>query len=724
LVHFLVAGAEGAGIERVEGAIRFLAELKQGKAVQVAASYFVVAWLLIQVGDILLGNFGAPGWVFKTLVLVLALGFPITLFFAWFFGGPDGTVADPDAAPAGGTRTVWSLLGGAAVTAMALALVWLVWDKFRGETVGAGAIRNASVAVLPLADMSPEGDQEYFADGLSEEILNLLAGIRELKVSGRTSSFSFKGKDASITEIGQQLGVAHVLEGSVRKAGEQVRVTAQLIEAEEGFHLWSETYDRELTDIFAIQDEIAGAIADQLKLSLIDFDGREVSANSTDSMEAYEAYLEARRLVQGRSLEGLERARELLDRALALDPDFAPALAESALAWLMLSDARITPGDVPLASAVSEARQLIERSLEIDPRLAEAHAVNGLLHILQRDPDSAEAALARALELNPSQSDALNWRAINLRSAGRLRDELAARRRLADIDPLHVSNRFNLSIAHALSGDEARARKAIRQLREQFPDSPWVDLAEVEVMEAFGRLAQADRFARRALEAGNSFVRSSASSVNFALGRYEASMELAGVEYDAALLALGRTEEAVAAARERAAASPRDHDAAHALMEILSRAGRHQAVLDYYQRRWGGFDALEHYFGFDAMSAELIPIAAAQYHLGHDEALAETTARWRERLTTPLAQGYDMPYFRSIRAGLEALAGDHDRAVELLAHAVEAGYSNPQLHDHPAYAALRDDAAFREVVAHNFELINAERDELGLPPIDWDEPAG
>ncbi|WP_376693023.1 tetratricopeptide repeat protein [Wenzhouxiangella sp. EGI_FJ10409] len=691
-----------------------IAELRQRRTFRVAATYFVIAWLLVQVGDILLGNFGAPDWVFKTLVLVIALGFPIALFVAWFFGEQANRAAsERQGASAGRTKTVLSVLSMLVVTAMALALIWLVWDKFRGEP---GA-RAASVAVLPFADMSSEGDQEYFADGLSEEILNLLAGIRELKVSGRTSSFSFKGKDASITEIGQQLGVAHVLEGSVRKAGDELRVTAQLIEADEGFHLWSETYDRELNDVFAIQDDIAAAIANQLALTLVDSDGRAVSADSTDSMEAYDLYLEARRLVQGRSVEGIERAGELLDQALELDGEFAPALAESALARLMLSDARITPGDRPLAAAISEAESLLERALEIDPRLAEAHAVSGLMHILERDVDAAESALSRALERNPSQSDALNWRAINLRSAGRLREELRARRRLADIDPLNVSNRFNLVIAHVLAGDEANALNAVEQMREDFPDSPWSDLAEFEAMEAFGRLAEADRLARHALESGNDFIRSSASGLKLTLGSYRESMDLIGGEYDVALLALGQVDEAVAAARDRAAASPRSLDAAHGVMYILSRAGRHEAVLEYYDRRWGGLGALERRFGFDDMSAEVIPIAAAQYHLGREEALAGTIAHWRERLATPLDQGYDMPLFRVIRASLEALDGRHERAVELLNMAIDAGYRDPQLTNRPALAGLRGHDGYKQVVTRNFRLINAEREALDLPPL-------
>jgi len=256
-------------------------EFRHSLLFRVAAAYFVGAWLLIQLGDILLENFAAPDWVFRALVLVLVAAFPFALVGAWFVDA--GRKASRSGAAA--STRIGFVVRLLIVLVLTVLLVWLGRHALQSGMELVDAERPPSVAVLPFADMSPDGDQRYFALGLSEEILNLLAGIEALKVSGRTSSFSFEGKDASIPEIGDALGVAHVLEGSVRKSGEQVRVTAQLISAEDGFHVWSQNYERELTDIFAIQDEIADAIASQLRLSLVDDNGG-TAASSTSSIDA------------------------------------------------------------------------------------------------------------------------------------------------------------------------------------------------------------------------------------------------------------------------------------------------------------------------------------------------------------------------------------------------------------------------------------------------------
>jgi len=686
-------------------------------AFRVATSYFIVAWLLIQASDILLENFGAPGWIFRSLVISLVIGFPVALAIAWMVqsGLNRSRAAAGERGPAASVPGLALRIG--ALAAMAAVLVWLGWDKIRSGMVLVDSDRPPSIAVLPFSDMSPSGDQKFFAHGLSEEILNLLAGVPQLKVSGRTSSFSFEGRNVPIPDIGEALGVAHVLEGSVRKAGNKVRVTAQLIAAEDGFHVWSSNYDRELTDIFAIQDEIASAIASRLRLSLVDSQGKAVNPTSTSSIEAYELFLQARQLIQDRSVAGIERARELLDRALALDPDFAPALAESALAWLMLSDARITPGDIPLASAMSNARPLLDRALRHNPRLSSAHAVRGLLHILQRDFAQAEASLARALELNPSDSDALNWRAINLRNAGRLRDELEARRQLAEIDPLHLSNLFNLSLAHLLRGQMDKALDAARKLKRDFPSSPWGSLAEVEVLVASGELAQAQRIARRELADGNSMLVSASSGVSMSLGAFDQAMEITGAEFSTALIAKGREAAAVEKAREFAASAPGDSDSALGLLRVLSLAGRHQEVLDYYEMRWGGLEALRGYFEFGSMTAEMTPIAAAQSILGRETALESTLDYWRERLTAPREHGYGMPYFRFVESGFEALSGNREAAIALLGEAIDGGYRNARLEHEPEFHLLRSDPEFRGLIERNIRLINVEREKLDLPPL-------
>lgn len=221
-------------------------ELKRRNVIRVSAAYLVVAWLLIEVSDTIFPRLGLPDWSVTLVIALVALGFPLALFLAWAYELTPAGVKRTEEVPVAEsvTRFTGRRLDFVIIGVLLLALGWFAWDRFgpSGGRAAAGA-REASIAVLPFVDMSAEGDQQYFGDGLSEEILNLLAGIGDLKVSGRTSSFSFKGTNVSIPEIGRTLGVAHVLEGSVRRSGDQLRITAQLIEAETGFHLWSDTYD-------------------------------------------------------------------------------------------------------------------------------------------------------------------------------------------------------------------------------------------------------------------------------------------------------------------------------------------------------------------------------------------------------------------------------------------------------------------------------------------------
>jgi TolB-like protein len=245
------------------------AELKRRNVFKVGAAYAVLTWLLAQVTDVFLENFGAPDWVIKTILLLLVIGFPLALFFAWAFEmTPEGIKKEKDVDRSQSiTAQTGRKLDFTIIAILLLALGYFALDKFVLDPArDAAQVQTAkdaeagpaekSIAVLPFVNMSDDASNEYFSDGISEEILNALAKVKQLKVSGRTSSFAFKGQNQDLRQIGDALGVEHILEGSVRKAGTKIRITAQLIQVDDGFHLWSETYDRELTDVFAIQDEI------------------------------------------------------------------------------------------------------------------------------------------------------------------------------------------------------------------------------------------------------------------------------------------------------------------------------------------------------------------------------------------------------------------------------------------------------------------------------------
>ena len=310
------------------------AELRRRNVVKVAVAYAIVGWLLVEVASVLFETFEAPAWVMKVFATVIIMGFPLAMFFAWAYElTPEGLKKEKDVDRSQSiTHITGRNIDYIIIAALSVALVFFAFTHdWRGEEVqDADITADKSIAVLAFTDLSPEGDQEYFSDGISEELLNVLAKIPGLRVAARTSSFQFKGQNRDVIDIGEQLNVALVLEGSVRKAGLQIRITAQLVDASNGFHLWSETYDRELANIFAVQDEIAAAIVGALKEHL----GLQVEAavqrRYTDNPDAYDAYLQGWALIKSFNLgvDGpakLDASRQHFERALALDPAYALA---------------------------------------------------------------------------------------------------------------------------------------------------------------------------------------------------------------------------------------------------------------------------------------------------------------------------------------------------------------------------------------------------------------
>jgi TolB-like protein len=307
---------------------------------------------------------------------------------------------------------------------------------------------NDSIAVLPFVNMSEDKANEYFSDGISEELLNLLSKIPQLKVAARTSSFSFKGKGVEIPEIARQLHVANVLEGSVRRSGEQLRITAQLIRAAEGYHLWSETYDRKMDDIFKIQDEIAGEVVKELKVKLL---GAAPKARTTDP-KAYALYLQARQLGRQSTPEAFAQSDALLRRVLEIDPRYAPA-------WERLGTNFITQagfGLLPTSEGLARAREANEKALAIDPNYPPAHSGLGYNAMLNNDFVSAAKHFERALALDPNDLDVLGNVALFLQSVGRLHEALTLEEAIVRRDPVNVTALFNLGHIQQFSGSSMR----------------------------------------------------------------------------------------------------------------------------------------------------------------------------------------------------------------------------------------------------------------------------
>jgi len=409
------------------------AELQRRKVFKVGAAYLVVGWLLIQVSSTIAPQLNLPEWAPRLITLVILIGFPITLLLAWIFEStPEGIRVDSGSI---GNKRIFAVC---AILA-ALAVGWY-WKTRPVEVNGGADVR--SIAVLPFVNMSDDKGNEYFSDGISEEILNVLARVPELHVTARTSSFSFKGEKKDVPEIARELKVRMILEGSVRKQGDRVRITAQLVDASNGFHLWSETYDRRLDDIFAIQDEIARAIADQLKVKLSAANAGS-AAIGTGDLQAYDLYLKGMALWHQRSEKNLRAAEQLLQQALNRDPKFARAWAGLALVRSVLPDW----AGVPMAEAYPIASDAAQHALALDPALPEAYAAFGWMAAAESRFATSDAMFERMLLLAPSYASGRHWHANALMAQGKLAAALTELHKAVALDPKSMTMRGDLSTA-------------------------------------------------------------------------------------------------------------------------------------------------------------------------------------------------------------------------------------------------------------------------------------
>ncbi len=439
-------------------------ELNRRNVLRVAVAYLAAAWLLTQVAGTFFPMFGFGDTPARIVVILLAIGFPLFLAFAWVFEiTPEGLKLEKSVdrsalSPATSNRR----LDRAIIVLMALALGYFGVDKFvlqpgRVAEIVKETARQArsdllvesygdkSIAVLAFDDLSPTGDQEYFSNGISEELLNLLTRVPELRVISRSSAFSFKGRNLEIPDIAKRLNVAHILEGSVRTDGNRVRITAQLVDARSDTQLWSESYDRTLDNVFAIQDEIAVAVVEKLKITLI---GRAPQAKQTDS-KAYALYLQARQLGRQNTAESFDQSNALYMQALVIDPNYAPA-------WSGLStnySNQVGSGLRPSVEGIELARKAADRALVIDPGFAIAHLNLGWL-AMRYDNDLRAAArhLDWALQLDPSNPEILDGAAALLHYLGRVNQAIVLKERAVARDPVNPVAHYNLGGSYLSAG--------------------------------------------------------------------------------------------------------------------------------------------------------------------------------------------------------------------------------------------------------------------------------
>ena len=476
----------------------FFAELKRRNVIRVAIFYATGSWLIVQAAGPLLELIAAPEGSLRVIAFLLVLGFPFAMILAWAFEiTPEGIKREHevDRSDPALTERAGRKLDIATIVLLVCAIGLLVWQNVRGPGHPgdapplATAPLDLSIAVLPFVNMSPDPANEYFSEGLSEEVLNTLARMEDFRVAGRTSSFAFKGQQEDLRAIGERLGVANILEGSVRKQGEQVRVTAQLIDARSGYHLWSETYNRRLDDIFAIQDDIATEVVRALRQTLLATDEEVIGQTVKGDVEAYNHYLRGQYLVRLRTREGLERALEEFQKAILVDPDYAPPYAGIAMVYALLDNY----GYRSLSETETLAHRALDRALALDPNSDEAWAVRGL--VLGQGPgasrqrDEARQALQRAVEINPNNAFAHLWLANTLYPDVEAAD--AALQRAYELDPLSPVIVFRQAMRAMQLGEEAGKTRFLLELEDIAPDwfITWQALGTVAQEE--GRIADA-----------------------------------------------------------------------------------------------------------------------------------------------------------------------------------------------------------------------------------------
>ena len=493
-------------------AANLISELKRRRVFRAVVGYGVVAFAVLQIIEPIMHGFHWPDEVLTYAVAALAIGFPIVVGLAWIFDVNAGRIERTGPAPGlRGVRLAAVLTGVGALAAVPGVAWYMVLRPGARAPQGDEARRVAlesvppnsgiralpSIAVLPLVNLSRDPDQEYFSDGVAEEILNALAQVEGLHVAGRTSSFSFKGKNEDLRSIGQKLGVTTVLEGSVRKQGDRVRITAQLINVGDGFHLWSQSFDRDLKDIFAMQEEIARAVGEGLKVKLVPGSDKSGARGGTRNPAAYEAYLLGRYHWNLRTTQGMIHATEAFKRAVALDSSYA-------LAWTGLADAYVlsVPGEYNVPgvnpdSILTLSEDAARRAIALAPRLGEAQSSLGeLLDKRKRWPE-ATAAFEQGIRLSPEYPTGHQWYSYHLQSYNRWDEAIREMETAHRLDPL--SHVITLSLALAYDGAErfAEATPLYAQGLAQSPEAWYAWMGRVGHELALGHMDEAAAAYRR-----------------------------------------------------------------------------------------------------------------------------------------------------------------------------------------------------------------------------------
>jgi adenylate cyclase len=453
----------------------FFAELKRRNVYKVAVAYAVVGWLLVQVATQVFPFFEIPNWTVRLVVLAIVIGFPIALVIAWAFElTPEGLKRTEDVDPGAQAHSkshawVYVVIVGALLS-VGLFFIGRYTGRNNGGAAHTESPSNKSIAVLPFVNMSSDREQDYFSDGLSEELLNQLAQIPQLRVIARTSSFSFKGKEVDVATIAKALNVANVLEGSVRKSANTLRVTAQLVRTSDSSNLWSQTYERQMTDVFKVQDEIAGDVVAALKVKLLPT--QLPKTQRTLNAEAYEHYLRGMDISRQDRLETSQLAAAEFQKAIALDRNYANAYVALALAQAQAADIADSPAQ--RAEEIKQSLATVEKAIVLAPDLASGYSRRGFLRYSRAwDWQGAAADFKRALAMDPDNAELLSSYSRNLFFNGSQTEGIAMARKATVIDPLSLDIWHNLGLLLFCSGQDSEARLAWQHAFDINPGARW-----------------------------------------------------------------------------------------------------------------------------------------------------------------------------------------------------------------------------------------------------------
>ncbi len=707
------------------------AELKRRNVVRVALAYIIAAWLLLQLADIVLNNIETPVWVFQAILLLVVLGFPIALIFAWAFElTPEGLKKEKDVDRSESiTHNTGRKLDFVIIGVLAIALVMFAVDKFvidpaQEEAVPTASARidevtetdtpEMSIAVLPFVNMSSDPEQEFFSDGISEELLNMLAQLPDLRVAARTSSFQFKGMNLDIAKIADTLNVAHILEGSVRKSGTKLRITAQLIKADDGFHLWSSSYDRELDDIFAVQEEIATAISDALKITLaLDTGAGEqvspaiIKAANTD---AYEAYLRGRQLIHRRGRIPLEEAVRHLEHSLRLDNNYAPAHAQLAIATALLSDVPAAYGTLTLEEVRKKAIPHLDRAEELEPNLAEVHAGRALLALDTNDLESVIELAGKALELNPSYTDAMVWSYLALAELGRYEEFEASLEQMLLRDPMTIIGRANYASWLGETGRIEEGHEVADQLLAQDLWSGYTRHAQISMLRE-GNLVDGLSWGLKAHgeDPDNAFSNISVVQGFVWVSEYDEARRIADNLTYMVDVAEGRFDHAIQATQRKMQLDPENDVVIVTAADVLYAARRIDEALPLYERS-RDFQPEGRPVGNSWVAT--MRLAHARNFADDEDGAQAAKQIVKQDVTAYRAAGGKRQEMYQAEATIAAFDDDPDGVIAALRSAMQHGHRNPLFFAEPIFEALWNEPRFVALQQELDAILAAERSKV------------